>query len=676
MIFAITTLISALSISLIAAYFSIIGLATIFPGSMYAVIAMGSVLEVGKIIASIWLHRNWKSAPRLIKFYLFSAILVLMGITSMGIFGFLSKSHIEHEQTAEKSRAMVLQVENKIERQKDYINRQKDLIEDGQKKNENLGDKTAENIKLEQEKIKQLTDQLSRDISIDNDIIQSLNSRLLILDNQLNEIKNKSGGLFSSKKKDIQIKIEEQKEERTSISEKINIAELRVAKHRDETSKIISKVRDRIQEYQSLGFEKPENTASKVETLNQNISKALSEIDKLEQEKFNYGDGTRQLEAEIGPIKYVAEFISDFTGTSFDISKAVRIVILILIFVFDPLAILLVLAAHISLSKKFPNIVIDEESYIKKTSELEIKEREIVSKELELTERQKDIEENSKIIKLHENQIEAYQKEISNNKDVARSIKLETEKNIIELEKNSPVKQEIDNLMKRKKEELIKLESLKKEKSEILTKLDKFDEDCKEIKSVFTKHGENKSKIEKLKQSLDISIKQLSLLKNLNKEVESENLKLKKDCVNSSKLISEIDSLKKENQITKAQHSQCSDFAQQVKDLKKQRDKLLSQKSQTQQGSLIIKSNLGNGSFSVEVASDIGGCHLFTKVGDFNKAEMLNCQAIASEIDEICPERKGPLLSKVFDSNIKKYLDNRLDNREYKKSRPEYKFIS
>ncbi len=676
MIFATTTLISALSISLIAAYFSIIGLATIFPGSMYAVIAMGSVLEVGKIIASIWLHRNWKSAPRLIKFYLFSAILVLMGITSMGIFGFLSKSHIEHEQTAEKSRAMILQVENKIERQKDYINRQKDLIEDGQKKSENLGDKTAENIKLEQEKIKQLTDQLSRDISIDNDIIQSLNSRLLILDNQLNEIKNKPGGLFSSKKKDVQIKIEEQKAERVSISEKINIAELRVAKHRDETSKVISKVRDRIQEYQSLGFEKPENTASKVETLNQNISKALSEIDKLEQEKFNYGDGTRQLEAEIGPIKYVAEFISDFTGTSFDISKAVRIVILILIFVFDPLAILLVLAAHISLSKKFPNIVIDEESYIKKASELEFKEREISSKELDLQERQKDIDKNSKIINLHENQIKEYQEEISKNKDLARSMKLETEKSIIELEKSSPVKKEIDHLIKKKKEEFAELESLREEKSEILSKLDKFDEDCREIKSVFTKHGETKSRIEKLKRSLEESLEELSSLKNLNKQIELENSKLKNDRIDSSKLISEIDSLKKENQTVEAKYKQCSNLTQEVKDLKKQRDKLLSQKSQTQQNSLIIKNNLGNGTFSVEVTSEIEGYHLFTKVGDFNKAEMLNCQAIASEIDEICPERKGPLLSKVFDSNIKKYLDNRLDNREYKKSRPEYKFIS
>ena len=218
MIFAITTLISALSISLIAAYFSIIGLATIFPGSIYAVIAMGSVLEIGKIIASIWLHKNWKVAPRMIKIYLFFAILVLMGITSMGIFGFLSKSHIEHEQNAEKSKALVVQVENKIERKKDYIDRQKELIKQNEENSENLGDKSSENIKLEQEKIQQLTIQLDRDIEIDNKIIASLKERLAILDEDLNQIKNKSGGLFSSKKKDIEAKILDQKDEIISRS--------------------------------------------------------------------------------------------------------------------------------------------------------------------------------------------------------------------------------------------------------------------------------------------------------------------------------------------------------------------------------------------------------------------------------------------------------------------------
>ena len=246
MIFAIITLISALSISIIAAYFSIIGLATIFPGSMYAVIAMGSVLEIGKIIASIWLHKNWKSAPKLIKFYLFSAILILMGITSMGIFGFLSKSHIEHEQTAEKSKALVTQVENKIERQREYIQRQKDLISKKEEKSENLGGKTSENIKLEQGKISQLTNQLDRDINIDNEILKSLNNKLSILDKDLNDLKNKSGGLFSSKKKDIESKILEQKIERENIAKKIKTAEDNISKQRAETSEIISSIRKRI----------------------------------------------------------------------------------------------------------------------------------------------------------------------------------------------------------------------------------------------------------------------------------------------------------------------------------------------------------------------------------------------------------------------------------------------
>ena len=228
MIFAITTLISALSISLIAAYFSIIGLATIFPGSMYAVIAMGSVLEIGKIIASVWLHKNWKSAPAMIKVYLFSAILVLMGITSMGIFGFLSKSHIEHEQNSEKARALVTQVESKITREKEYIQTQKDFISKNEQKNENLSDKSSENIKLEQDKISQLTTQLEKDIDLDNKMLSPITLRLKELNEELNTIKNKSGGLFSSKKKNIEEKIAEQTKEREDLDlkkkEYLNIA--------------------------------------------------------------------------------------------------------------------------------------------------------------------------------------------------------------------------------------------------------------------------------------------------------------------------------------------------------------------------------------------------------------------------------------------------------------------
>lgn len=675
MIFAITTLISALSISLIAAYFSIIGLATIFPGSIYAVIAMGSVLEIGKIIASIWLHKNWKVAPRMIKIYLFFAILVLMGITSMGIFGFLSKSHIEHEQNAEKSKALVVQVENKIERKKDYIDRQKELIKQNEENSENLGDKSSENIKLEQEKIQQLTIQLDRDIEIDNKIIASLKERLAILDEDLNQIKNKPGGLFSSKKKDVEAKILDQKDERQSISEKMQEAESRISKHRDETSNLVSEIRKRIQEYQSIGFEDPSVSVSKIENININISKALEEIDQLEQEKFNYGDGTRQLEAEVGPVKYVAEVIADFTGAEFDLGKAVRIVIIILIFVFDPLAILLVLAAHISLSKRFPKSMIDEGMYLEKIAEMEIKEKEIESKEFELEERKKDIDEDRKIIKLHEEQIKLYKSEISKNKELARKTKTEIEKSIIEMEKNSPVKEELEKLIKEKKTQQDELKSLKTEKDHILCKIEKFDEDCREIKSVFTKHNKNKEAIESLKNKLEESLLKIKLLNSACREQESENKKLKDAADQHKDLMKQIDLLKSENQSIKKQHSLCGDMESQIKQLKEERRRLLENKVGKQEKSLILKCNMGGGSFSLQVPSEKGGTHQFVKLGDFSKAETLNCQALASEIDEICPERKGPLLLRVFELNIKKYLDSRLDNREYKKSKPSYKFI-
>lgn len=89
------TFLTAISLSGIAAYYSIIGLAAIFVGAFWPVVFMGSVLEVSKLVTASWLYRNWKVAPVLLKSYLTVAVLLLMLITSMGIFGFLSKAHID-----------------------------------------------------------------------------------------------------------------------------------------------------------------------------------------------------------------------------------------------------------------------------------------------------------------------------------------------------------------------------------------------------------------------------------------------------------------------------------------------------------------------------------------------------------------------------------------------------
>jgi len=93
---AIFTFLNAILLSGVAAYYSVIGLASIFPGSFWPVVLMGSVLESAKLVTTSWLYRNWKTAPGILKWYLTSAVAILMLITSMGIFGYLSKAHLEH----------------------------------------------------------------------------------------------------------------------------------------------------------------------------------------------------------------------------------------------------------------------------------------------------------------------------------------------------------------------------------------------------------------------------------------------------------------------------------------------------------------------------------------------------------------------------------------------------
>ena len=133
MFIALLTLISALSISGVAIFYSVIGLATIFPGAFVPVVIMGSVLEVGKLIAASWLYRNWKQTRFLLKFYLATAVVVLSLITSMGIFGFLSKAHLE-QNLAENTVVQRIEIINsKIESEETYIKRQTAIIERAEK---------------------------------------------------------------------------------------------------------------------------------------------------------------------------------------------------------------------------------------------------------------------------------------------------------------------------------------------------------------------------------------------------------------------------------------------------------------------------------------------------------------------------------------------------------------
>ena len=352
MFYALLTLFSALSISTVAAYFSIIGLATIFPGSMAAVITMGTALEIGKIVAAVWLHRNWKTAPFLIKTYLIFGVIILMGITSMGIFGFLSKSHIQHAQQTEKAQSLVVQMESKIDRERDYIERQKKLIEQAEQSNDKLSNRSGDFIKLEQQKIEQINNDLARDIKLDMEQLAETTDRIKQLDTQLSTARNKSYGLFADKKKEIQQIVESQAAERVELTQKKYRIDTRVEQYRKLAAENINTIRARIEQYQSTSFTQPDDMKQRVAALNKNINDSLDKIDSLETERFDLDDGSKQLEAEVGPIKYVVEMVGDMTGTQVDIEDAVRWMIITLIFVFDPLAILLVIAAHISLANQ------------------------------------------------------------------------------------------------------------------------------------------------------------------------------------------------------------------------------------------------------------------------------------------------------------------------------------
>ena len=118
MVLALVTLITALGISAVAAFYSIVGLMAIFSASALSIAVMGIVLEIGKLITASWLYQNWKRVPLLLKSYLTIAVVILMFITSMGIFGYLSKAHIDQGKGVAEIYLKVDRVDNRIQTQR------------------------------------------------------------------------------------------------------------------------------------------------------------------------------------------------------------------------------------------------------------------------------------------------------------------------------------------------------------------------------------------------------------------------------------------------------------------------------------------------------------------------------------------------------------------------------
>lgn len=235
--------ITAIALSGVAAFYSVIGLAQIFPGSYWPIIIMGSVLEAAKLVTVSWLYNNWNVTTRWMRYYFLIAVILLMGITSMGIFGYLSKAHIEHSTSLSPliEKEMIYDAKIKI---------QKETIEANRK---NL---------------------LQLDATVDQVMARSSDERGAERSNQIRKAQQK---------------------------ERIRAAD--------------------------------------------EIARAQTEIQKITEEKSPISLEIKKAESDLGPIKYVAEVVYETQDRDL-IDKAVRLVIFIIIVVFDPLAVLLLIAAN------------------------------------------------------------------------------------------------------------------------------------------------------------------------------------------------------------------------------------------------------------------------------------------------------------------------------------------
>ena len=350
----ILTLLSALSISGVAIFYSVIGLATIFPGAFWPVVIMGSVLEIGKLITASWVYRNWKFTPVLLKTYLTIAVIVLSLITSMGIFGFLSKAHLEQNLAEDTVTQRIEIINDKIESEETYIKRQTLIIERAEKNLSVVVNNNSGAIDIEKDNIKAVEDKFKTLLAVETNTIKNLSDRLTVLDKDVSDVLTSNKSFFNEEKAAAELKAS-QKAEREQINKGINDAQDRINQLKEDYAIDTAVIQKRIEKLRSSDVDDKSDVEAKIEIAEANILKAQNNIDDLIIDREPLQAKMIKLEAEVGPVKYIAALAVDWGITEkVDTSEAVRWIILIIIFVFDPLAVLLLIAANQSLVKRFP----------------------------------------------------------------------------------------------------------------------------------------------------------------------------------------------------------------------------------------------------------------------------------------------------------------------------------
>jgi hypothetical protein len=332
----------------------VIGLATIFPGAFWPVVIMGGVLEVGKLVTASWLYRNWQFTKWLLRTYLTIAVVILSLITSMGIFGFLSKAHLEQNLAEDTVTQRIEIITNKIASENTYIERQKDTITRAETTLNRTTDSNTGALDIEIQGLKDAESKFKTLLAVETNTVKDLNARLRTLDKDVSDVLTANKQFFNEERAAAELKAS-QKEERDQIAKDIADAQARIQILKDDYAQSTANIQKRIDTLRQSNVTDNSGVNAEITKAEANILAAQNRIDGLILEREPLQSQMLKLEAEVGPVKYIAALAVDFGWTdSVNTSEAVRWVILIIIVVFDPLAVLLLIAANQSLIRRFP----------------------------------------------------------------------------------------------------------------------------------------------------------------------------------------------------------------------------------------------------------------------------------------------------------------------------------
>ena len=385
------TLFSALLISSVAIYFSVAGLVAIFGAYAISIRVMAGSIEIGKLVAVAWLHRNWDIKVWWLTTGLIVMIVGVMFITSMGIFGYLSKSHVEQTSASQENIAQIDKIDSEIARNKSIILRSNSKIKQYEDNGSGVDSSLQTQIDKEQVRIASAYDRVKPVINVQLEIINDEEARIAdrvvpytneitaidrSLDNlqaALNngQIKKAQGiagtnpdGIYKKNTiraiKEFRSKKETRRRELLAKVDSIKSApNLAVDSARAEITAIRKTAQSEITESNKLinrlrgklGQSKESDIERLITEQQNKIRAADTTLDTLIERKFKIEVQYRKLEAEVGPIKYIAEFIFTDEPDANTLERAVRWVIILIIFVFDPFAVLLLIAAQYSFKR-------------------------------------------------------------------------------------------------------------------------------------------------------------------------------------------------------------------------------------------------------------------------------------------------------------------------------------